>query len=180
MPQTIEHYQSQTYPSLFRGQAIRVWVVGMAVVLVWVALIVLPAVAGNLGMAAFGESLFAFFGYLCHQIPERSLHFDGGQFGVCSRCFGVYAGLLIGLAAYPVWRRVENVEPLPRIWLFAAMVPIGIDWSLTIFGIWENTHLSRFITGAILGAACATYILPALVEIVRYSSKKKPIVPESH
>ncbi len=86
---------------------------------------------------------------------------------VCSRCFGVYFGLLAGLLIYPVWRRMEDVEPLPRIWLILSLIPISIDWSLTVFGIWENTHLSRFITGLVLGAACATYIVPALVEIRR-------------
>lgn len=161
--------------SPFRGQSIRVWTITATITFSWLVLIVFPAFAEQIGVPSVGGSLFAFFGYLCHQIPERSFHLDGGQFGVCSRCFGVYFGLFIGLAAYPIWRRVENVEPLSRIWLFLAMVPIGIDWSLTIFRIWENTHLSRFITGAVLGAACATYILPAVVEIVRYSTKK-PIV----
>jgi len=46
-------------------------------------------------------------------------------------------------------------------------VPMAVDWSLGVFGIWENTHLSRFMTGLILGAACATFIVPALVEIKR-------------
>jgi uncharacterized membrane protein len=79
----------------------------------------------------------------------------------------------LGFAVYPLWRKVDDIEPLPRIWLFLAMVPIGIDWGLTIFGIWENTHLSRLVTGLILGFACATYIIPALVEIFRYLLLKR-------
>ena len=55
------------------------------------------------------------------------------------------------------------------------MVPIAIDWSLGAFGIWENTHLSRFITGLILGAACAIYIVPALVEIFRLVTGKSKL-----
>jgi uncharacterized membrane protein len=70
-----------------------------------------------------------------------------------------------------VIRKVDEIEPLPRFWLFLAMIPIGIDWSLGVFGICENTHLSRFLTGLILGAACAIYIVPALVEIFRYLKK---------
>jgi hypothetical protein len=59
------------------------------------------------------------------------------------------------------------------------MAPIGIDWSLGALGIWENTHLSRFLTGGLLGAACAVFIIPALVEIFRYLKKtptKKAVV----
>jgi len=86
---------------------------------------------------------------------------------VCSRCFGIYLGLLLGIAIYPIWRGAQNTEPISKLWLFLALVPIGIDWSLTFFGIWENTHLSRFVTGSILGAVCATYIVPAVIEIVK-------------
>src|SRR5690606_28160807 len=94
-------------------------------------------------------------------------HIFGHQLAVCSRCFGVYFGLLFGLLIYPVWRSMDNIEPLPRVWLFLSLIPITVDWSLTIFGIWENTHLSRFVTGSILGFACACYILPAVIEIKR-------------
>ena len=71
------------------------------------------------------------------------------------------------VACDPLLRRIEDIEPFPRFWLFLAMIPIGIDWSLGVFGIWENTHLSRFLTGLILGAACGLFIVPALVEIFR-------------
>jgi uncharacterized membrane protein len=100
-------------------------------------------------------------------MPERSFHLAEHPFAVCSRCFGVYFGLFAGFVVYPLLVKIEKTEPLPRFWLFLAMIPIGIDWTLGVFGIWENTHWSRFITGAILGAACAVFIIPALVEIFR-------------
>jgi hypothetical protein len=52
------------------------------------------------------------------------------------------------------------------------MIPLGIDWGLVFFGIWENTHLSRLISGAILGAACTFFIVPALVEINYFLQEK--------
>jgi uncharacterized membrane protein len=85
-------------------------------------------------------------------MPERSFHLDGHALAVCSRCFGVYFGLVAGFAAYPFFRPIDEIEPLARFWLFLALVPISVDWSLGVFGIWENTHLTRFVTGAILGA----------------------------
>lgn len=155
-----------------RTQAYKVWAVTIAVVAVWVLAIVLAPIARESGMR-LADGLYTFFSYICHQIPERSLYFDGHPLAVCSRCFGVYFGLLAGLLVYPLWRRIDEVEPLPRIWLFLSLVPIGIDWSLTIFGIWENTHLSRSLTGLILGVACATYIVPAVVEIRRNLSLRR-------
>ncbi len=158
-----------------RRQAVRVWLIGSAAVLVWAALILIAPIAKAKGFVGVASPLYHFFNFICHQIPERSFHIAGEQFGVCSRCFGVYFGLFLGFAIYPLWRRIDEVEPLPRFWLFLSLIPIGVDWSLTVFGIWENTQLTRVATGLILGVACATYIVPALVEITRniaYREKK--------
>lgn len=158
-----------------RKQAIRVWVIGVAVVLIWVLMILAAPMAKANGFVAFSSPLYHFFSFICHQIPERSFFVYGEQFGVCSRCFGVYFGLLAGFAVFPLWRQINEIEPLPRFWLFLSLVPMSIDASLTILGIWENTHLSRFITGLVLGLACATFIVPALVEITRNLTYRKRI-----
>ncbi len=147
--------------------------IGLAVVLVWVSLILIAPIARANGFNALSSPLYHFFSFICHQIPERSFHVEGEQFAVCSRCFGVYLGLILGFVIYPLWRNISEIEPLRRFWLFLSLIPISIDWSLTIFGIWENTQLSRLITGLILGFACATFIVPALVEIARNLSRRK-------
>ncbi len=173
MTKPAEKYIPSDIAALMRKQAFRVWNIGLAVVLVWVLLILAAPLAKANGVVAISSPLYQFFGYICHQISARSLHIEGEQFGVCSRCFGVYFGLLFGFAIYPLWRNIDEIEPPPRFWLFLSLIPISVDWSLTIFGIWENTHLSRFITGLILGVACATFIVPAIVEITRNLSAKR-------
>lgn len=167
MSQTADTYVSQQMMHLQRRQGLRVWGVGTLVVLFWTLLIVAAPAAKSAGASSVADPLYGLFNFICHRIPERSFFIAGEQFGVCSRCFGVYFGLFVGFAIYPLWRRIEETEPLARFWLFLSMVPIGIDWSLTVFGIWENTQPSRFSTGLILGTACATYLVPAAVEIVR-------------
>ena len=151
----------------YRRQGFRVWLVLLAVVLVWAALIAAPPILAANGSGGTAASIHSFFGHICHQIPERSLHLLGHQLAVCSRCAGVYFGLAAGVAVYPLWRPIDTIEPLPRFWLLLSLIPIGIDWSLTYFGVWENTHLSRFLTGTLLGVACGTFIVPGVVEIVR-------------
>lgn len=163
MPRTASTYLQ----TAARSQALKVWYGVLLVVFAWLALIVLPPIVSAYGQTEISSPMYRFFGMICHQLPERSFHLLEHQLAVCSRCFGVYFGLGVGAVVYPLWRRVDDIEPLPRIWLLASMVPIGIDWSLGVFGVWENNHASRFITGLILGLACVTYILPALVEIVR-------------
>ncbi len=160
-------YISRDIHKRLRSQAFNVWMIASAAVLVWVVLIFIAPLLSSYGLSSASSPVYTFFSYICHQISERSLHLAGHQLAVCSRCFGVYFGLLAGILIYPLWRQVDEIEPIPRFWLFLSIVPITVDWSLTVFGIWENTHLSRFVTGLILGAACATYIVPALVEITR-------------
>lgn len=172
MTESSENYIPQNIAAMMRKQAIRVWMIGLVVVFVWVSFILIAPLAKANGFINISSPLYHFFSFICHQISERSFHVEGEQFGVCSRCFGVYLGLLSGFAIYPLWRNIDDIEPLPRFWLFLSLIPISVDWSLTIFGIWENTHLSRLITGLILGFACATFIVPALVEITRNLTKR--------
>jgi uncharacterized membrane protein len=153
------------------GRAVRVWAVATAFVFAWLIFIMFAPVLALIGNADAGSAFFRFFGAICHQLPERSFFLAGEQFAVCSRCFGVYAGLAFGFATYPLLRRVDDIEPLPRFWLFASLIPLSIDWSLTFFGIWENTHFTRFVTGALLGVACAVYVVPAVVEIAQNLSR---------
>ena len=165
-----DNYIPTDVARFFRAQAYRAWGVTAAIVFAWVLAIVLaPALEGS----AAGPPIYSFYSYLCHQLPDRSLRLNGHPLAVCTRCFGVYFGLLAGLLIYPLWRSIDDIEPLPRFWLFLSLVPIAIDWSLTVFGVWENTHLSRFLTGMVLGVACATYIVPAVVEIRRNLSLRR-------
>ncbi len=165
MPETIENYTSQKKIEGLRKQAFKIWSVVLFLVGVWVFLILLAPVAKANDLISVSNPIYSFYSYICHQLPFRSFHMLGHQFAVCSRCFGVYFGLVLGMLAYPLFRSMEEIEPLPRFWLILATIPMAIDWSLTIFGVWENTLFTRVTTGLILGIACSVFIVPALVEL---------------
>ena len=173
MPSSIENYTPQIVVRDLKKKAILAWCIGFLIVFVWFFLILLAPIGEANNFPGVSNSIYTFFSYLCHQMPSRSFYLDGHALAVCSRCFGVYFGLLFGFIVYPIFRNINETEPFSRIWLFLALIPIGIDWSLGAFGIWENTHWSRFFTGMILGAACAVFIIPALVEIFQLLSSRK-------
>lgn len=166
MQETVkDRYRTAEFRGDLRSRARIFWAAVAAIAFVWVLLIVgTPAVQAS-GGHSVSESLYGFFSYACHQDAARSFHIFGEKFAVCSRCFGVYFGLFGGLLAYPLMRPMDESMPLPRLWLFAAMLPMAIDWSLGYFRILENTHFSRVVTGLILGIACAVFIVPALIEL---------------
>lgn len=175
MKLSAENYIPQFIAKDLRKRAMTAWTIGFSVVFVWVFVILLAPVAAAINLQAISNPVYSFFSYLCHQMPERSFHLENHAFAVCSRCFGVYFGLLTAFVVYPFFRSIEETEPLPRFWLFLSLVPISVDWSLGVFGIWQNTHWSRFVTGTILGVACAVFIIPAIVELAQLLSRKNTV-----
>ncbi|MCS6874717.1 MAG: DUF2085 domain-containing protein [Pyrinomonadaceae bacterium] len=148
-----------------RKLAFFIWGSFVFVALTWNFLIFLAPIAAELRAEGLAKTIYGFFSYVCHQIENRSFTFHGHKLAVCSRCFGFYFSFLVGLFIYPLFfRRFDDAEPIPPFWLIIALIPIGLDWSLGVLGFWENTHLSRFTTGFILGFTCAICITPAFSE----------------
>jgi uncharacterized membrane protein len=141
------------------------WAIVVAISLLIMALIVGAPLALNEGHPLLGLMLYRGFSYVCHQIPERSFFIAEHQFAVCARCTGLYSGFTIAAITYPLVRSLRNTEAPARKWLFIASAPLAIDFTLGFFGIWNNTHFSRFATGALLGAVAAFYVIPGLLEL---------------
>lgn len=176
MPDSIENYIPQDVIAIQKRLAILVWGIAFAVAFIWLLAIVSAPILEENGIKSISQPIYRFFSFMCHQISSRSFHYHEHQFAVCVRCFGFYAGFALGFVVYPLVRALNNTDSFPRFWLFAAMIPMGIDVGLTFFNIWENTHLSRTVSGLILGFACAFFIIPALVEISFFARQrfKKP------
>ena len=141
------------------------WSVVTSISLIVVGLIVSAPLAKEYGHPAFAATIYKAFSFVCHQIPERSFHLAGHQFGVCSRCTGLYAGFAVAALGYPLVRSLKSASTPPRLWLILAALPLVIDFGLGYFSIWQNNQLSRFTTGALLGAVAVFYIMPGLVEL---------------
>jgi uncharacterized membrane protein len=130
-----------------------------------IALIIGAPVALANGHEPLAHTIYRAFSYVCHQIPERSLSIASKNFAVCSRCTGIYTGFTFATLAYPLVRSLRRVDTPTRKWLLLAAMPLAIDVALDFFGIWHNTHASRFATGALLGAAAVFYVLPGLIDL---------------
>ena len=114
---------------------------------------------------AIGLTIYRGFSKVCHQLPERSFFIAGHPFAVCARCTGLYSGFTVALLAYPLIGSLKRTTAPPRKWLFLAALPLAVDFSLTFFGIWANTHSSRLLTGALLGSVAAFYVMPGVSDL---------------
>ncbi|MDX6270897.1 MAG: hypothetical protein QOD28_2120 [Acidobacteriota bacterium] len=168
MPASPDSYVSPFAPREFSARgAWTAWALVAGVALLWLGLIVGAPVAASAGHEATAFVIYQGLKTVCHQMPERSFWVAGHPLAVCARCFGIYAGFAAAVLAYPLSRRLQRTETPRRAWLLLALAPTAFDFTLGITGLWANTHLSRFVTGAWLGAWMAFYIVPGAVEIAR-------------
>ncbi len=150
-----------------KTKPIIVWLALATLACVLLCLIFLAPFALAHNRILLAISIYRGFSLACHQLPARSFFIENYPLAVCARCTGLYAGFAVGTLVYPLVRDVRRTLAPPRVWLVAALMPLAIDWTLGFFGIWNNTHVSRFATGALVGAVSVFYVLPGLVDLSR-------------
>ncbi len=141
------------------------WLVSAVTVTLIVSLIMVAPLAAVSGYSEVAEGIYRGFGIFCHQDPDRSYFIEGHKLAVCSRCTGLYAGFAFTLLIYPLLRSLRSAATPPRKMLFLAALPLLIDFSLTFLGIWENTHTSRLLTGALLGSVVVFFVMPGIADL---------------
>lgn len=106
--------------------------------------------------------LYAFFGPICHQLPERSFAAFGEALAVCHRCSGLYGGFFLGLLAWPFLPAAgRRLLAAPR-WIVAFALPLLLDVA------WPgNLPPIRFATGLLAAFPVALLALAALEQIFR-------------
>jgi uncharacterized membrane protein len=100
------------------------------------------------------------FRVMCHGMISRSLDLFGVPMPICARCFGIYAGLLGGIAAFQLVPFLR--ERVVRMVAFAAVTPLAIDGVTQLLGLRESTNPLRLVTGVVAGLAFGFWILSAV------------------
>jgi uncharacterized membrane protein len=101
---------------------------------------------------------------ICHQRSDRSFHRDGAQYPVCARCFGLYAGALVGVVAWLALAGVGTainargrrvIASGVRQMLVVAALPTALTVLTAAVGWWDPDNLLRAAVAVPLGAAIA-------------------------
>jgi uncharacterized membrane protein len=99
----------------------------------------------------------------CHQIAERSYYFNDNQMAVCSRCFGIYLGILIGMVVALI--KKINLTGKFVVIVLLSVLPLGIDGTGQLFGYWVSTNTLRLITGLLAGTCVGAAFVVSVVEL---------------
>lgn len=106
---------------------------------------------------------------ICHQLPERSLHFGGKKLPVCARDTGLFLGFavttLVLLALYRLGRdRYPSVKVI--IVLCLLILTTYVDAITAYLGLRQTSNAIRLGTGSLAGGAAAALVFPLFVRSV--------------
>ncbi|HUL61625.1 MAG TPA: DUF2085 domain-containing protein [Methanocella sp.] len=134
-------------------------VVALSIFVPWLLLSVAPGVPVAVDVSVLIGQLYS---HLCHQMPTRSLFFDGIQMPVCARDTSIYIATVIGLVffrAKGLGAKEFKVDYVLTVLLF---LPTAVDGFTQLFGWRESTNALRLITGFPYGIGYAYLIAWAL------------------
>ncbi|HUF18956.1 MAG TPA: DUF2085 domain-containing protein [Thermoanaerobaculia bacterium] len=137
-----------------------------------VSLGILAAVTACTGIIAAGASpkLRILFRVMCHGLESRCLILWDTPMPICSRCFAIYAGLLLGVVAF-AGVAVLRSHSLPLIGLIALTVPLALDGVSQAAGLRESFNELRTMTGILAGWGFAVWCLGAVESSARARQK---------
>ena len=117
--------------------------------------------------------MYAVGSFVCHQLPERSLHLQGAQLPVCARCLGLYGGGAVGsvIGASALARHQISRGPLLLArarrwrWTVAAAIPTLATVALERGLGWPISNTERAVAAVPLGVAVAFVVVSAVATV---------------
>lgn len=102
--------------------------------------------------------LAPWFRFQCHGLVERTLVLGGQPFPVCSRCLGLYGGLLVGgLLTLP-----SLTARARRVWLLGAAALMVLEVFVQDTTGHRPYHSLRLLTGLLLALPVALTLIAAM------------------
>ncbi|TKJ29083.1 hypothetical protein CEE39_09520 [bacterium (candidate division B38) B3_B38] len=147
----------------------KLYLLSLCLMALWLGLIIgapfllsLPSFNGN--KVAF--LIYWFFSPVCHQLKESSFIIYGNQMAVCSRCFGIYLGMMLGVFTYPLIRSLDFTRVIHRRYMMLAPLPMVGDVVLLAMRVYPSLLWLKALTGLFFGLALPFYLLPALYQMI--------------
>lgn len=104
------------------------------------------------------EALRYFYHLNCHQIPNRCFTIAHSPMALCSRCTGIYTGIIAAGIAYAVWR----FSGIGKGVFLMFIAPTLIDWTSEFFHLYSRGLYIRFAIGILFGTAIVLFVYPPI------------------
>ena len=103
------------------------------------------------------------YSLICHQEKVKLITSHGFESLVCSRCAGIYIGLLTG-SLLSIFRKPLKNPSIKILLICTALMLLDITAYST--GIYHYSKLIAFITGFLLGSAAFSYFYNGLIQLL--------------
>lgn len=88
------------------------------------------------------------YSLICHQLEDRTFIINGKPMLICSRCFGIYAGITILFGIIFFSKRIrDKLLKLKVNFILLLSSPLILDWSFNFILKIDSTNFVRFLTG---------------------------------
>jgi uncharacterized membrane protein len=115
-----------------------------------------PVISSSTGLYILTPFLKRIYAEVCHQERYKSISIGGQQFLVCSRCLGIYTGILLSsFFSIFITIRFKKIYHL-------LIISVGMMFADILFytiGLYEYSKIVAFGTGLFLGSISFPYIL---------------------
>lgn len=109
------------------------------------------------------------YSHVCHQLPQKTIVFGQSHLLVCSRCAGIYAGVLLSsFLSLFVFDYIN--KKLKLMYLYLAALPMLTDVIFYSIHMYSYSKIIAFITGILLGSVGFFYILEAFENFILKSN----------
>jgi uncharacterized membrane protein len=111
-----------------------------------------------LGIAA----IYRAAGLVCHQLAERSFHFEAGPVAVCARCLGLYVGgilgLVLGIGPRPASLSAARARLIVAVAALPTVATLAAEWLFAR----DAGNAARFVAALPLSTAAAYAVACAI------------------
>ncbi len=121
------------------------------------------------------------FAGLCHQDAQRSFWIGGIPMAVCSRCLGIYSSFAALWILFPLYTEPIGTIKGNRKKILTGVVLLNMaDVVGNGLGFWENTLLSRFLMGSLIGMSAACILACGCIGTQQQKEENYGTVRTSH
>ncbi len=160
----------------------------------YVGLPLLAPVLMDVGWTGPAKAIYTLYRPACHQRVERSYFYGGPsaiytleeleaagvdtnpfaraigneqvgwKVAFCERDVAIYGSIVLTGLAYAVLRRLMGTRRMPLRVFALFLVPMAIDGTLQLFGVYESNWLARSFTGVVFGVGAVLFAYPYVDE----------------
>jgi len=134
-------------------------------------------------LSGWWDSFLRWLGFaVCHQLPDRTIHFGNRPLFLCARDTGLYVGFFLCLAVAVIPYRMYRggLPSLPwKVGMAASLLYLAADGMTVALGWREGSNVLRLTSGLAAGASLALLLGPAVNRMAFQAPRERRLLQDA-